>query len=113
MNPNETRFDLRYYAVEDFLPTVILSEDISWDNSTKSKLIESILIRMPLPLFYVDSMHNIGYRKVIDGIKRAVTLKQYLSDSFRLSDLDFYPQFTGLKFSQLKGNYQRRIQETQ
>ena len=40
-----------------------------WNNRTKSRLIESILIRIPLPAFYMDATNEDKW-VVIDGLQR-------------------------------------------
>lgn len=83
-----------------------------WDTSSKSKLIESILIHLPLPLFYVDSTKEPWC--VLDGSLRVITLKEYIiEDKFALKGLPFLPELEGLKFSQLPRHYQRELEETE
>lgn len=83
-----------------------------WDTSSKSKLIESILIRLPLPLFYVDSTKEPWC--ILDGSLRVITLREYIiEDKFALKDLPFLPELEGLKFSQLPRYYQRELEETE
>lgn len=83
-----------------------------WDTSSKSKLIESILIGLPLPLFYVDSTKE--QWRVLDGSLRIITLREYIvEDKFSLKGLTFLNELEGLKFSQLLRHYQRQLEETE
>ena len=43
-----------------------------WNQLTKSRLIESILIRIPLPAFYMDATNEDKW-VVIDGLQRLTT----------------------------------------
>jgi hypothetical protein len=84
-----------------------------WNQLTKSRLIESILIRIPLPAFYMDATNEDKW-VVIDGLQRLTTLKSYVIDqSLKLSNLEFMTQLEGKIFNDLPRNLQRRIIETQ
>jgi uncharacterized protein with ParB-like and HNH nuclease domain len=88
-------------------------KDGIWNNRTKSRLIESILIRIPLPAFYMDATDEDKW-VVIDGLQRLTTLKLFVNDkSLKLSELEFLTQFNGKTFDELPRNFQRRIIETQ
>lgn len=84
-----------------------------WNDRTKSRLIESILIRIPLPAFYLDATDEDKWI-VIDGLQRLTTLKMFISDkSLKLCGLEFLVQLDGKNFDELPRNLQRRIVETQ
>ncbi len=84
-----------------------------WNNTAKSRLIESILIRIPLPAFYIDATIEDEWL-VIDGLQRLSTLKQFVVDQqLRLSELEFLVHLNGKTYNELTRNYQRRILETQ
>jgi Protein of unknown function DUF262 len=84
-----------------------------WNDRTKSRLIESILIRIPLPAFYLDATDEDKWI-VIDGLQRLTTLKMFINDkSLKLCSLEFLVQLDGKNFDELPRNLQRRIVETQ
>jgi len=88
-------------------------KDGIWNPRTKSRLIESILIRIPLPAFYMDATDEDKW-VVIDGLQRLTTLKNFVNDqSLKLSELEFLTQLNGKTFNELPRNLQRRIIETQ
>jgi len=88
-------------------------KDGIWNPRTKSRLIESILIRIPLPAFYMDATDEDKW-VVIDGLQRLTTLKTFVNDqSLKLSELEFLTQLTDKTFDELPRNLQRRIIETQ
>ena len=88
-----------------------LSKDVLWDTSFKSKVVESIFIGLPLPMFYVDTRDQWC---VLNGSLMIVTLKEYIIENrFALEDLTFLPELEGLKFSQLPRHYQRKLGETE
>ena len=84
-----------------------------WNDRAKSRLIESMLIRIPLPAFYMDATDEDSW-VVIDGLQRLTTLKMFVIDkALRLSELEFLTQLNEKTFDELPRNFQRRIIETQ
>jgi hypothetical protein len=84
-----------------------------WKDEAQSRLIESMLIRIPLPAFYMDATNDEKWL-VVDGLQRLTTLRRFMVEkSLKLHGLEFLKQFDGMKFDELPRNYQRRIAETQ
>ena len=52
-----------------------------WDNARKSALIESLLLRIPIPAFYLDEDRE-GNKNVIDGMQRLSTIHSYINNEF-------------------------------
>jgi hypothetical protein len=83
-----------------------------WTDIAKSRLIESILIRIPLPAFYMDATNEDKWL-VIDGLQRLTALKQFVIDKqLRLKGLDYLKEIEGKNYDELPRTYQRRIKET-
>lgn len=82
-----------------------------WKAHKKGQLIESILLRIPLPVFYVAATED-DLWSVVDGLQRLTTIHDFLSDSFPLAGLEYLHRLEGLTFSQLTRAMQRRIEET-
>ena len=84
-----------------------------WKDEAQSRLIESMLIRIPLPAFYMDATNDEEWL-VVDGLQRLTTLKRFMIEkSLRLRGMEFLTHFEGKSFEELPRNYQRRIAETQ
>jgi uncharacterized protein with ParB-like and HNH nuclease domain len=84
-----------------------------WSDDAQSRLIESTLIRIPLPAFYVDGTNDEKWL-MVDGQQRLTALKRFVLDQeFALQGLEFLTQLEGKKYSTLSRPYQRRIVETQ
>ena len=84
-----------------------------WTTTAKSRLIESLLIRIPLPAFYMDGSDE-GRWLVVDGLQRLSTLESFTLDkTLRLNGLEFLEDYNGKTFDKLPRNLQRRILETQ
>jgi hypothetical protein len=65
-----------------------------WDNAMKSRLIESILLRIPLPMFYF-SEDNEGKITVVDGLQRLTTIKEFMDNKFPLKKLEYLDESCG------------------
>lgn len=83
-----------------------------WSEGAQSRLVESMLIRIPLPAFYMDATDEEQWL-VIDGLQRLSTLKRFvLTKELKLTGLEFLSQFEGKKYDELPRSFQRRILET-
>jgi len=82
-----------------------------WDNQKMSKLIESILIRFPLPAFYFDASDDDKWL-IVDGLQRLSAVKKFVIDQkLRLYGLEYLKDFNGKKYDDLPRTYKRRIDE--
>ena len=61
--------------------------NLVWDNTRKSALIESILLGIPIPVFYFAENKS-GKYHVVDGLQRLSTIKQYFNNEFFLKKLE-------------------------
>lgn len=86
-----------------------------WSNTKQSRLIESILIRLPLPAFYFDGTDDNNWL-VVDGLQRLWTLKNFVieqNQNLKLQNMEFLTVLNGKTFKELPREFQRRIEETQ
>ena len=87
--------------------------DNVWPPTTRSRLIESLLLRIPLPVFYMAADPDDNW-KVVDGLQRLSALRDFiLKKTLRLRKLEYLSQFDGHFFDDLPRPMQRRITETQ
>ncbi len=121
-DPTAIRIDTRPMPIDLMLARIQYDEiDLApdfqrhaniWNKEAQSRLIESILIRIPLPAFYIDAINDDKWL-VIDGLQRLSTLKNFIIDqTLELTKLEFLTDIEGLKYDELPRNYQRRIKET-
>ena len=83
-----------------------------WDVKRKSRLIESLLLRIPIPVFYVAADHDEQW-KVVDGVQRISTIYGYMEGEFPLAQMEYRREFGGKRYGELPRPMQRRISETQ
>lgn len=82
-----------------------------WDKGVKSRLIETIILDMPIPAFYFDASTDSKWL-VIDGLQRLSAIKEFVLDgTLKLSGLDYRPELIGATFESLDRKDQRRIEE--
>jgi hypothetical protein len=82
-----------------------------WDRDKQSRLIESILLRIPLPVFYVAE-DNEGRLIVVDGRQRLTTLLHFLDNRLALQ-LSDRPELDGKRFNALDVRLQNRVEDCQ
>lgn len=84
-----------------------------WSNQKQSQLIESILIKLPLPAFYFDGSDDNKWL-IVDGLQRLSAIKNFIIDqTLALTGLEFLKKLEGSTFSGLPRIYQRQIEEAE
>ncbi len=84
-----------------------------WPPVTQSRLIESLLLRIPLPVFYMAADKDDKWQ-VVDGLQRLSALKNFVLDkSLHLRGLEYLSQYEDRAYDDLPRPMQRRIDETQ
>ena len=90
-----------------------------WNTHQKSRLIESILLRIPLPMFYFSEDSD-GRITIVDGLQRLTTIKEFMDNKFALKDLEYLNESCGGRFYRDDGNkkgidkkYMRWFNQTQ
>ncbi|MGB9546728.1 DUF262 domain-containing protein [Vibrio harveyi] len=88
-------------------------QDRIWSMEKRSKLIESILMGLPLPAFYFAEKKD-GDWIVVDGLQRITTVFDFMKDHFRLEKLENVDEsYNGKLFSELSRLDKRKIREYQ
>lgn len=80
-----------------------------WDNDKQSKLIESVLMRIPLPVFYLAEDSG-GRMIVVDGLQRLSTFARYIKNDLSLK-LPNQRELHSKKFEHLSPKLQNRIED--
>jgi len=87
-----------------------------WSPPVQSRLIESLLLRFPLPAFYFDATNDNKWL-VVDGLQRLWSLKNFILEEknpLTIQGLEILtgPDFSDKRFKELSPTFQRRILET-
>lgn len=104
---------IRSQSVQLNTDTYFQRKDDLWDKTKQSRLIESILIRFPLPAFFFDATDDNNWL-VVDGLQRLSSIRNFVVDKSQpLSDLEFLTHLNGKYWDDLPENLQRLIEESQ
>ncbi len=96
-DPDKIRVDTKNFSLHqiydmiqrgDIDLTPDFQRNLVWDNQRKSRLIESILMRIPLPMFYF-AQDDDGRISVVDGLQRLSTITEFMKNSFQLRKLEY------------------------
>lgn len=84
-----------------------------WSPTNMSRLIESILLKLPLPIFYFD-VSNPDKWIVVDGLQRLSTIKKFMVDkTLKLKNLEFLKDLDGKSYDDLERGFYRIFENTQ
>ena len=103
----------------DLTPVFQRNSDL-WNEEKQSRLIESLMLKIPLPAFYFDASSEDEW-VVIDGVQRLTTFRNYLVGNIQqdgskvkheFKGLQYLTDFNGKTFDDLPRQYIRRIKES-
>lgn len=95
----------------DIIPQPDYQRDYIMDEKKASKLIESVLLRIPIPTVYLCEESD-GTLSIIDGQQRLTSFVKFLKNEITLKNLEEYTDFNGKKFMDLDKTVQRTIKNT-
>lgn len=96
-DPDKIRVDTKTFSLhqiydmisrKDIDLTPDFQRNLVWDNQRKSRLIESILMRIPLPMFYF-AQDDDGRISVVDGLQRLSTIRDFMNNKLVLRKLEY------------------------
>jgi len=109
-NENRTVHDvLRRIEKGSFLMDPEFQRDFIWPEEKQSKLIESVMMRIPLPVFYLAEDEQ-GKMIVVDGLQRLSTFKRFVNNTLRLK-LPDQKELHHKRFQDLSPKLQNRIED--
>jgi len=134
-NPEDISINSKVVPMETCLrrilqKTINLNPDFQrsevWTPDKKSQLIESLMLKIPLPMFYVSSDEQGNYT-VVDGLQRLSTIRSFIlgdeflstrdekrrGEGFKLQDIEFWKEYNGRRFNELPTHLKNRILETE
>jgi hypothetical protein len=107
---NRTVHDiLRRIEKGSFVMDPDFQRDFIWKDDKQSKLIESVLLRIPLPVLYLAE-DEAGRMIVVDGLQRLSTFQRYVNNELRLR-LPGQPEINNKKFQDLSPKLQNRVED--
>jgi len=82
-----------------------------WDRKRASKLIESVLRDIPVPVIYL-AKNTDGKYEVIDGLQRLTSVFDFLDNAYPLRGLELIPHYNGKLFRDLTDSDQNKLQDS-
>lgn len=89
-----------------------------WTPKRQSRLIESLLLRIPLPVLYAAEDEDERW-EIVDGIQRLSTIARFISPSIvnsqplTLTGLEYLQDYEGRTFEDLSDRLKMRLRETE
>jgi len=126
-NPNDIRITTKTFTIREIYTQIEdtneekeldLAPDFQrsfvWNIKQQVRLIESILLGIPLPAFYFNQDKD-GTHQVIDGVQRLTTIKYFMSNNLQLKEecLEYLGPLRGQTFNTLDPATRRRFAGTQ
>lgn len=109
-NENRTVHDvLRRIEKGTFVMDPDFQRDFIWDEDKQSKLIESVLMRIPLPVFYLAENPK-GQLIVVDGLQRLSTFQRFVNNELKLK-LKHQSELNEKRFKDLSPKLQNRLED--
>ncbi|EFD4923099.1 MULTISPECIES: DUF262 domain-containing protein [Enterobacterales] len=85
--------------------------EFTWDEKRQSKLIESIILGLPIPFIFVAENKD-GAWEIVDGSQRIRTIHSFVSNELRLSGLQSIDHANGFLFNDLDKSRQGKLLDT-
>ena len=82
-----------------------------WDKKRSSRLIESFLIDLPIPVIYL-AVNDEGKYEVIDGLQRLASVFRFFRNDYELRGLEIKQELNGCKFEALPENLQAKLEDS-
>ena len=79
-----------------------------WTNKLASRLLESILLNVPIPPCYLSQNEEFEL-DVIDGQQRLFSIYRFVDNQFKLTGLEVLTDFNGSRFHEIPSKLQRKI----
>lgn len=109
---NETRTVhdvLRRIEKGSFVMDPDFQRDFIWPEDKQSKLVESVLMRIPLPVFYLAEDDD-GRMVVVDGLQRLSTFQRFMKSELQLK-LPGQTTLNKKRFRDLSPKLQNRVED--
>ena len=95
----------------DIIPNPDYQRDYVYNDKQASKLVESVLMGIPIPTIYLCLEEGNSY-SVIDGQQRITSLVRYLKNLFTLSGLQELNELNGMYFKDLPKDIQKKLKSS-
>lgn len=101
----------RWYDAGDLILDPEWQRNYVWSTPQASRLIESFLLNIPVPVIYFATTSDDQY-EVIDGLQRLASTFRFLDNRLKLSGLSILRHLNGKKFKDLESRDQRKLRNS-
>ena len=109
-NENRTVHDvLRRIEKGSYIMDPDFQRDFIWPDDKQCKLIESVLMRIPLPVFYLAEDEK-GRMIVVDGLQRLSTFRRFVNNELQLK-FPGQKELNTKRFRDLSPKLQNRVED--
>lgn len=109
-NENRTIFDvIRRIDQGGYVMDPEFQRELVWESDKQSKLIESVIMRIPLPVFYLAEDDD-GRMVILDGLQRISTFQLFMKNELPLK-LPGRESLDGKRFSELPSKLKNRVED--
>ncbi len=91
---------------EEMLILPDIQREYLWDNGKASRLVESLLLNIPIPVLYFAETEDAKY-EIFDGHQRTRSIVRFLNNEFALTGLAVLREHKGKRFHELPPKNQR------
>lgn len=82
-----------------------------WNQNQASKLIESFLFDIPVPVIYLAKTGDNNY-EFVDGLQRLTSVFDFMDNKFKLNALELIPEISFKHFKDIGGYYQSKLEDS-
>lgn len=82
-----------------------------WDEIRQSRLIESVILGLPIPIIFVAENSD-GKLEIVDGSQRIRTLSAFMKNELTLDGLEKLDLLNGLRYDELSTSRKRKFNNT-
>lgn len=122
-NPDKIRISTKNFSLREIVEQIDARDidlapdfqrEFVWKRRQRTRLIESILLGIPLPAFYFNQEDD-GSFQVVDGVQRLSSVHLFMADRHVLdvADLEYLHHLHGRTYSDLEQSLARRFRSSQ
>jgi hypothetical protein len=122
-DPSQIRISTKSLSLRDVVDQIVdgdidlapeFQREYVWKDRQRTRLIESILLGIPLPAFYFNQRPD-GTYQVVDGVQRLSTIALFMQNKHALEaeHLEYLTDLNGQVYALLDGAALRRFRSTQ
>lgn len=122
-DPEKIRITTKHFSLREVVDQINdddidlspdFQRDYVWGPQQKIRLIESILLGIPLPAFYFNQETD-GSFQIVDGVQRLSTISSFMNNEYCLTsnNLEYLKALDGKKYDDLPPLELRRFRSTQ